>query len=484
MRRAVLLLGAGLCVATVLFCGCKRPGPTTQLPPLRPVPYSPAAGFTIVGRVLDDQGQPLSGVVVRDAAGKSRKTDATGVFQMPHLARGQANIVVTADHFAPQLLQVDVNEKMQPVQFRLERGRLLRGRVTDSKGRALAGASVRVSIWPQIHTYWIAYLKTGSDGRFQWDGAPANQVKLAVDHPLIVTRREYPVTAGDQEVQVVVPASRWIRGSVVDDVTAQPLKGGRINVWADSSHITYIGAIRNGSYQIAARDDAKTYQLEITVDGYFPLRSGPLGEGEVLSFDARMKKGANVAGSVLQPDGRPAPGAELLLWDRAMPSFENGKAVNWRAMGFTTTADSNGQFSLPPRAGMLRLFVVHETGWTQLMQDASLNLKGVELRAWCTVSGRALKGGKPAAGEWVLIRPLPVPNRDGVPRQEFRYRVKTDADGRFSASRVVDGTLMVSILQTVATTRGSARYMPEQGVRIDLQPGETVNDLLIDAAGP
>jgi hypothetical protein len=195
-------------MATVLLCGCKRPSTTTQLPPLKPVPYSPATGFTIVGRVLEAQGQPLSGAVVRDAAAKFRKTDVTGVFQILGLARGQVNLVVTADHFAPQLLKVDVNENMQPVQFRLERGRLLRGRVTDSKGRVLPGASVRVSIWPQIRGYWLANLTTDSGGRFHWDGAPATEVKLTVDHRLIVMRREYPVTATDQEVQIVVPASR------------------------------------------------------------------------------------------------------------------------------------------------------------------------------------------------------------------------------------------------------------------------------------
>ena len=197
MQRVVVPVVAGMCVAVaVLFCGCKRPSPTAQLPPLQPIPYSPATGFTIVGRVLGDQGRPLSAAVVRDAAGKSRKTDATGVFQMPHLAQGQVNLVVTADHFAPQLLKIDVDEKMQPVQLRLERGRLLRGRVTDSKGRSLAGASVRVSIWPQIHTYWLAYLKTGSDGRFQWDGAPATQVKQPCRLHRIPGRRRWCCRSG------------------------------------------------------------------------------------------------------------------------------------------------------------------------------------------------------------------------------------------------------------------------------------------------
>ena len=133
---------------------------------------------------------------------------------------------------------------------------------------------------------------------------------------------------------------------------------------------------------------------------------------------------------------------------------------------------------------MLRLFVMHESGWCDMMVDAGAWPGTMNLRDWCSVSGVVMVGGKPAAGLTVTIEPLPVPNFDKVNRQVFRTVVTTDANGNFTATRVADGKMLVGVRHTVPAGTRPSRYLQGKQVVVDLRPGENRQEVVLDGAVP
>ena len=225
----------------------------------------------------------------------------------------------------------------------------------DSKGRPQSKAQVLV--YPVVGRGRdpLKYMHTDAEGKFDWDAVPTGELVLTPLSPGTLVQKVVKARAGDQPVEIVVPAPVFVRGKVTDAATGEGIRRFTIHVYGDRDQITHTGARAeaDGSYDVAARDGASHYRAEIIADGYFPERSGELArEDDAFTFNARLTKGSGPVVTIVKADGKPAAGADVLLWDRGLPNFVNGKPVGWRMLGTTLTADAAGKVALPPQRGI------------------------------------------------------------------------------------------------------------------------------------
>jgi protocatechuate 3,4-dioxygenase beta subunit len=166
------------------------------------------ARMALMGRVLDEQGGAIAGALVECGPNRYRAdswresteldpwkigpkvegspelgyqsiqpknghptatTDGQGRFRFESVRLGEHIVTVEAEGFAPEIRRVKVGPApdTNTAEFSLKPGRAVRGRVLDSGGTPVAGASVVLNMW---HVY------SDRDGFFDWSAqAPVPQ---------------------------------------------------------------------------------------------------------------------------------------------------------------------------------------------------------------------------------------------------------------------------------------------------------------------
>jgi RNA polymerase sigma factor (sigma-70 family) len=166
-------------------------------------------GFTITGRILDEQGHPILGALVREVNNTgyrrlSTYTDYTGSFILAGvweqndsritrppemgpdglwrfrgirgISQPHAVIAIQADGFAAQTRAINLAEPVIRADFHLSPGHLFHGRVLSESGEPIPGAVVRTDTDDQGARKFVWRTVTDNDGRFEWNSAPAEPV--------------------------------------------------------------------------------------------------------------------------------------------------------------------------------------------------------------------------------------------------------------------------------------------------------------------
>jgi len=143
-------------------------------------------GLTVTGRVVDAAGRP-----VKDArafmgydhlvpSAPTGMTNERGEFSLENCTSGSTLVTIEAEGFEPQFRDVRVQERTATVEFQLtEPGSLLRGKVVDVEGKAIAGAYVAADKWRGHRSLRFRVL-TDQEGRFEWRSAPRDVVLYGV----------------------------------------------------------------------------------------------------------------------------------------------------------------------------------------------------------------------------------------------------------------------------------------------------------------
>ncbi len=107
-----------------------------------PEPFALSRGIALRGRVVDGSGNPVPKATVMAWGNEETAvaTDASGGFELPHLALGRVEISVTADGMAQALLATSVAPDAQPMRIVITPGGLVRGRIPDDDGCADLGS--------------------------------------------------------------------------------------------------------------------------------------------------------------------------------------------------------------------------------------------------------------------------------------------------------------------------------------------------------
>lgn len=209
-------VGAHLVVSVLsiaLFATCRsRPGgiaPVAKAPigAEEPAPVAPSTGVSrnpgevalhIRGRVLDELGQPPAATIyvlrwqgdpaeegpVTDAV-SIVTTDARGEFAFDWMRPQCDAIRIDVEGLAPRRLWLPVDGTRSPIL--LLGTRTLQGTVRDPEGRAVAGALVRVFVFPDktLHDYEGTghgiSVRTRSDGSYRVDRLPGGRCRITVE---------------------------------------------------------------------------------------------------------------------------------------------------------------------------------------------------------------------------------------------------------------------------------------------------------------
>ena len=89
------------------------------------------------------------------------RTDAQGLFRFRNVKLGEYVFTAEADGYAPQQRHIKVHTQLEPADFTLKHGRLVRGRVVDAEGHPVGGVCVVLNHWhchtdPQGYYHWSA----------------------------------------------------------------------------------------------------------------------------------------------------------------------------------------------------------------------------------------------------------------------------------------------------------------------------------------
>jgi protocatechuate 3,4-dioxygenase beta subunit len=246
----------------------------------------------ISGRVIDEAGEPVANATVRfmpearTAENEWRGAAATGPdgsFLLEKLDAGPARLVAAAEECgtAEIDLTLEAGEDRKNVVLRLRaEGPTLEGRVSDSQGRPVAGASVHVMLVMPLANRGSA--TTDENGRFRLDGLLLGEVTVYASHPenSRSIQRKVLLQPGRNEIDLAFPPGHPVSGRVVNDQgvpvadssirieSTDPLKVScQCTTAADGSFITC--ELPDGNYQIHAwsGEQGGTPWLPVQVSG-------------------------------------------------------------------------------------------------------------------------------------------------------------------------------------------------------------------------
>ena len=152
----------------VLLIGLNDP---VHLPSARAAESSPQLGSRILGRVVNEAGEPIAGALVRYRS-ESATTDEAGEFSLERgLISGLPMVQIEATGFAPSRLQLQADGEMEVI--RLNVGANLRGRLLNS-GRPVVGAKLLLETSDERGLRFLKLLNalTDAEGRFEFNHVP------------------------------------------------------------------------------------------------------------------------------------------------------------------------------------------------------------------------------------------------------------------------------------------------------------------------
>ncbi len=331
-------------------------------------------GFSMSGVVRAPTGDPMAGVAVRTGGfgvfNEETTTDAEGRYSFSRMAPRSLHVVAECDAYPrvkSERFRAEDGDTYDGFDLQFEDGAVITGQVVDFEGVAISGVRVRVepagrrsmgfSFWGNDDSKAST---TGDDGRFQLGGLEMGRAyRVAVKHPEFLSEElEIETAAGSTDVGTIeLRPGATIRGVVVDDRTGEPLVGISVRLVSNDSGgeaimMTSMGgaveSVGGGSPKLSTTDDEGRFELTAIDVGDYWLRAKSVGyaphKSEVLTVsdstdmvrDIRMGAGLSIAGTVLDGDSRPVPGATI-----SVQRFHAGEFVQASAK-----ADADGRFRL------------------------------------------------------------------------------------------------------------------------------------------
>jgi hypothetical protein len=449
-------------------------------------------GVSVTGTVRDTGGTPIqeANVGLRDELGlppRWMKTDADGDFDFPKVAADKfiLNVAAKGFQFSGELpvqggkaTNLEIVLKPVPVAGKA----IIRGRVIGEDGTPIARIGVGVAPeQPGLEEIsWGA--TTDAEGRFAWTSAPEHPVRMAVGSLSWDWEKQEVELSPDSTEGVITlkPKTKiLLHGTVSDKSNGSLLPEFKI-LWASGIkdgyviNTTLLTEGRDGKFEVKMLPEqvsnysppGTSTRLDFQASGYVnkvvPLVAGT----NDVELAIELEPAADIAGTVLRPDGNPASGAKV---------FFRGEHFRFRVgedcfvstpeypFAVTTRAGVDGAFRIPKIDGIERVEVVHPEGWANVALSDLAAI--VRLQPWGRVSGVVRSGQNILPG--VEVR---ATERGEKPEQMlFDYITKTDSDGNFEFSKVPGGRAAIFVPLENSPTMIS-------GVReIQVKPGETAS---------
>jgi thiol-disulfide isomerase/thioredoxin/protocatechuate 3,4-dioxygenase beta subunit len=454
-------------------------------------------GVRVEGRVLDDKGKPIAGATIRRpmrlgiSTHPPGETDADGHFVLPSAspAGEPLTLLAVADGRAPELMTIKPEPGLKPLEIRLGPGQTIRGRALDTQGRPIRDAWVTAGKW-RDWSYSEILTVTGADGRFTWHSAPPDPIQIHL------SRRGYRgdslvVTAGPTEYTWKFSPMNSVELHVTDAATGEPIKRFEINkgrfdgkggfTWDESKKALdrHRRTYRFGRGFLNLDPPAFAWRLLVTAQGYRPMETRVIAKDEgPVRLELKLTRRpfgeqGCPSGIVVDEDGRPMAGAEVMMATTSQGASLNGDSwwsgqgtYSWSGAG-TVVTDSRGRFTFSPTDEPYRLGAVHQAGYGEVDQEELERTGRITVRRWGRVEGRVVRGGKPLARVGVRLSDDAPPLRTGA--LAMSTLTSTDSDGRFLFEWVKPGPMEARIEENrVLTDRAFFEVLPGQTARVTI----------------
>lgn len=427
------------------------PQPITRLPSIENLRDFNAVmvmkkGLEVIGKVIDKQGQPIAGAKIFDTDnyryGSTKpfaETDAQGQF-LSNANPGTATWTIQTPGFAPDIQNITIKEGMSLIEFHLEPGNVIVGKVTDQSGKPIEGAGVYAHIWRRQRGRLHLEAKTDANGTFKVVDAPADEIVFNIGKEGFMLLEKYPMKAGDDHNITLRPTLK-VRGTVLDAQTGQSInkftvtngydhENGRAPQWERYSTRTFT----DGQYKMEYMQEVFTYRIRVDAEGYqsgvsHRIRPEEIPENTIIC-DFKLEKSTPLEGIVLSPNGAPLSGANVVIATYWL-HITNGKIDSRSSeQNHAYQTDSSGQFPFTAPIGHYMIVVLSEQGYAKVMPDEFMASRTITISTWGCLEGTLRIGAQPGIDKFIVF--LPKANREREhPRIHFEYETQTDKNGHF-----------------------------------------------------
>ena len=460
-----------------------------------------ATGISIMGRVLDPDGKPVSDAMIvwgdrpySEHGSQETRTDEQGEYTIPQRKPGKIRLTVVAKNWMPQSLIVDAMEGLLPVDFQLQAGRKLHVKVIDPNGKPIPKAYVSLQKWRGVESLYNTKHsnvspsgipnRTDENGEFQWDWAPDDAISFdvsVVENNEQIYQKSIDLTASDaMQILSLIPKLS-ITGNVVDRQTDQPVTDftvTAITYWSESESsrgIAQSGSLKNFSasnfHFSYPSNDVKQLVFQVEAVGYRVYRTRRYGVDEPpQTLTIRLEPTPVQSGRVLGINGTPVTGARVflvkpddsLIISNAKDYFSGMSRTNIRP-------DEKGSFVHATQESNYAIVVATDDGYAEKYYGPGVAAGDLILKPWARVEGILFQEGKPVADASIMLSPIRQLGGEN-PHVQDKFQTRTDTLGRFVFSKAPP---VPSTVSSLLTSWQDYPITSNQILPIELKPGET-----------
>lgn len=415
--------------------------PAAQQPPrdapARSQADPPAPTARITGRVLDAvSGRPMKLVLVRlisEAGGRTGQTDEAGLFDFTGLAAGRYNVRVQKAGYVSLAygqrrplqpgtpLQLDAGQHIKGIEFRMPRGSVVSGTVSDELGEAMPGIQVRLMRFQ--YSQGIRELVPAGSGQTDDRGI----------------YRIWGLDPGDYYVSAVAP--NFNRGGPIPP-PAPAGRGGRGGPAAAGRGLPPVppGAAL-GDSDVGY---APTYYPGVpSVFEATPVTLGLGAELADINFNVLLVRTARITGHVTNTDGTPVTSGNVDLAaeaqpGRRVPGMNFGGRIRWDGL-FSISHVPPGRYVIRAR-GTDDTFPQYGRAAIIVVGD-DLSDVVVVVTPGATLAGTvAFQGASAGPSDPTQVR---VTAQPADPTFGAAVNARVDKDGRFTLTGIPPGEMWI-----------------------------------------
>ncbi len=450
-------------------------------------------GLVVNGRVLDDSDNPVVGATVFGgqryySERQQMTTDDQGRFHFGRMKEGQMEFSVIAKGRSPAIKNVNEKPGMDEIVFRLGPGKVIQGIVQNAAGEPLAGTRIELedANGGVAQSYEFS-MTSGSDGRFEWNGAPDEPVHFYFYHSGYEQKRGVLLKT-DSDNTVILQKNRTIQGQVVDADTGNPITKFRIGIGRDpgkfggSFYPDYPGmkdyTDPNGAFTLQSDEENDAY-IDASADDYAETgQTLPAAQNDTVQVMLKLKQSPALHGVVVSSFGQPLPGISVALLNSNLRgggglSLSGTKLRSYNQSSKVSVTDDQGQFVLgsPPESGGM-VMAVGEAGFACVPVDQVRSSSTVVLQPFGRIVGTMKSGGQPAVSKGLIV----TFNMPGVGSDWDAYKRTTDDQGNFTFENVPPGDVKIQRL----IPNGENSWSYSDATDVTVKPGETTQVSLGD----
>jgi beta-lactamase regulating signal transducer with metallopeptidase domain len=453
-------------------------------------------GAMVTGTVTDEAGKPIVGALVRTKFLNDIRAAITGndgIYRLLGCEPRAARIVVSAQSWATDMKELNIDSDMGPVDFKMKPGGTVRIRVVDAQGQAVAKVRIFFQSWRgPFKSFEFNHVSQFADknGIWVWSEAPLDEFKADICPPDGMSLPEQPLIARAEEYVFRLPPPLVVSGKVLDAETKLPIMRFRVvpGVRSSATRMNWVRSetysASDGQYQFHQSHGYFAHMFRIEADGYRTAVSRDIksAEGKV-AIDFELKKAKDIVAKVVTPQNISAIGAKVALGIAGSQiNINNGDIDDGSTYSSRQTTDETGRFQFPAQDTKFQLVITHASGFAHIRSTPDWELtRIIHLEPWSKVEGTFRIGKAPAINVPLSLDVSRVHSYgEDVPSIFNTHYVTTGPGGRFVFERVIPGTGRIGRRLMLTVNDGAADVTSSCTIAAEFPAGKTVH---IDLGG-